>query len=117
MMDRLLCGLKNSGKVLDVIKRYKNVKMVFSGHWHIHDAFVEDGIVFCQTASMREYPFEMRVVEETAPGFLSVRTIGLDNESYAKASYCTDMGNRWVRGTPESREFTVDCNGGAETTH
>jgi 3',5'-cyclic AMP phosphodiesterase CpdA len=111
MMDRLLCGLKNSGKVLDVIKRYRNVKMVFSGHWHINDTYLEDGIVFCQTASMREYPFEMRVAEETASGVLSVRTIGLNNESYAKASYCPDRGNRWVRGTQESREFTVDFNG------
>ena len=112
LMDRLLCGLDNSDKVLDVIKKHKNVKMVCSGHWHIHDAFVKDGIVFCQTASMREYPFEMRIAEETEDGILSVRTMGLDNEAYARESYCTELGNSWVSGTQEAREFIVDFHDG-----
>ena len=33
------------------------------GHWHINDINVVNGVVYCQTASLREWPFEFRLVE------------------------------------------------------
>jgi len=106
LMDLLGVGLYNADKVLELLKRYNNVKMVLSGHWHINDVFDENGIVFCQTGSMREYPYEFRVAEEKA-GLLSIHTMGLDNKKYAEESYCEDRGNRWVSGSEEDRTFVV----------
>jgi len=91
----------------DIIRRYRNIKVAFAGHWHICDATPEDGVVYCQTASLREYPFEIRLVQ-VHDHSLSVTTRGLKNPDFKRLSYVKEWGNDWVAGTPSDREFTVE---------
>jgi len=91
----------------DLIRRQPLVKAAFAGHWHICDAVQEDGVTFCQTAALREYPFEFRLVTVDA-GRLSVATRGLDDDSFQSLSYVEAWGNRWIAGAPADRSFEVD---------
>ena len=90
----------------DLITRHAQVKVAFAGHWHICDATREDGVTFCQTGALREYPFEFRLVTVEAES-LSVTTHGLDDDSFRRLSYVDAWGNRWVAGTPSDRTFQV----------
>ncbi len=88
-----------------IMRRGRKVKAVFAGHWHICDTIREDGIAFCQTGALREYPFEFRLVDVSG-GELTVTTVGsgggFDCESYVEA-----WGNRWVAGADGDRSFSV----------
>jgi 3',5'-cyclic AMP phosphodiesterase CpdA len=89
------------------VSRFPNVRVAFAGHWHISDATRDDGVLFCQTSSLREYPFEIRVAE-VRDGRLSVITTGLKNTEFQRLSYVAEWGNSWVAGSPGDREFTVN---------
>ena len=99
-------GLMNRQEVRDLLSQYRNILAAFAGHWHIYDAYVEEDIVFCQTGSLREYPFEFRLVEVGERG-LSISTHGLTDTCFERASLDPEKGNSWVRGTPDDREFSV----------
>jgi hypothetical protein len=90
----------------DLIRRCPWAKVAFAGHWHLCDMIREDGVTFCQTAALREYPFEFRLVTVEG-GRLSVSTHGLDDDSFARESYVEAWGNRWVAGTEADRTFDV----------
>jgi 3',5'-cyclic AMP phosphodiesterase CpdA len=100
------------GDVLDrnamraMMRRCPQVKIAFAGHWHIADVFREDGVTFCQTGSLREYPFEFRVVE-VLDDTLHVTTAGL-GERFQRESYVEAWGNRWIAGSADDRSFSVE---------
>ncbi|MCC7355341.1 MAG: metallophosphoesterase [Anaerolineae bacterium] len=89
-----------------IICRHPQVKIAFAGHWHICDATEEDGVVFCQTPALREYPFEIRLVE-VHDGSLAVTTVGLNDGLFRRLSYAPEWGNDWVAGMDRDREFSV----------
>ncbi len=93
-------------KALTLIKRYPHVKVAFSGHWHLHDAYTEDGILFCQTGAMREYPFEFRVVDVDGDR-MTIETQGLSDPHFAEESYMPERGNAWVAGTHDARQIEI----------
>ncbi|HXM94882.1 MAG TPA: metallophosphoesterase [Candidatus Dormibacteraeota bacterium] len=99
-------GLINHDEMRALISEYKNVKVVFAGHWHINDIHLEDGVVFCQTCSLREYPFEFRFVEARADG-LHISTVGLEDSSFNCASLIPEKDNTWVAGNDADREWLV----------
>jgi 3',5'-cyclic AMP phosphodiesterase CpdA len=92
--------------VRDLIRRYPKVKAAFAGHWHLCDMIREDGVAFCQTAALREYPFEFKLVTVES-GRLAVTTLGLDDDNFQRQSYIEEWGNRWVAGTEADRTFQV----------
>ncbi len=94
-------------EMLEIIRGHPNVKAAFAGHWHICDVMQDNGVLYCQTASLREYPFEIRVVEVYNQR-LSVTTLGLKDLTFGQLSYMGEWGNDWVAGAPSDREFTVD---------
>jgi len=89
-----------------IIRRHPQVKVAFAGHWHISDVTQEDGVVFCQTPALREYPFEIRLAEVHGDS-LTVTTVGLNDGRFRRLSYVPEWGNDWVAGTTNDREFTV----------
>ncbi len=89
-----------------IIRRHPQVKVAFAGHWHICDVTQEDGVVFCQTPALREYPFEIRLAEVRGDS-LTVTTVGLNDSLFRCLSYLPEWGNDWVAGTGEDREFSV----------
>jgi 3',5'-cyclic AMP phosphodiesterase CpdA len=93
----------------DLIHRSSQVVLALSGHWHINDVQSEDGVVYCQTASMREFPFEMRRCV-VYPDHLAISTIGLNDPDFSRSSYVSEWGNSWVAGTAGDRKFSVSLS-------
>jgi hypothetical protein len=88
------------------VRRHRHVKAAFAGHWHIHDVAVDDGVVYCQTASLREYPFDLRLVRRLGDS-LHVSTIPLRDSTFPGDSYVAEWGNDWVAGLPGDRDFVI----------
>ena len=99
-------GLANGKELRRLLRGYSNIAIAFAGHWHINDIYVEEGIVFCQTCSLREYPFEFRVVDFDHDT-LSITTHGLNNSKFNQLSLMPEKGNHWVAGTSRDREFLL----------
>ena len=91
--------------VRDIVRRSRLVKAAFAGHWHICDTIREDGVTFCQTGALREYPFEFRLVEVSGSE-LTVTTVGIGGDFQCE-SYVESWRNRWVAGADGDRSFTV----------
>jgi len=106
LVDRMGDMLRRD-QVRSIVRGYPNVKAAFAGHWHISDVHHNEGVLYCQTASLREYPFEIRLVQ-VQDGRLSVTTHGLKDPSFQRLSFVPEWGNIWVAGAPEDREFTLD---------
>ena len=89
-----------------LLRQHPRVRLALAGHWHISDFTREDGVAFCQTPALREFPFEFRlaIVEGER---LHVTTHGLDDESFRRQSYVEAWGNAWVAGTETDRTFSV----------
>ena len=92
------------GRLYDITRKHSAVKACFAGHWHLHDAVVSDDILFVMTASLREFPYEVRMVEFDGSK-LVVSTHELDVPKLRDFSYVEEWGNDWVRGVPGAREI------------
>ena len=90
----------------EITRTFPHLRMVFTGHWHIHDLVSDDGVYHCQTASMIEYPLELRLMEHEGNSLTST-IVPLDNPRLAAESVVEEWGNTWVHGTPEDREFKL----------
>ena len=93
----------------EVISKQNNVVAVFSGHWHISDITTVNGVIHCQTGSLMEYPFELRVVDK-GHNQLNLSTIGLNDKKFQYDSFIPEWNNRWVAGQPDDREISVELN-------
>jgi predicted phosphohydrolase len=104
------CGVMgdigNRLAVRELLAKHSNVRMALAGHCHVHDHHVEDGIAFIQTAAMREFPCEFRVVD-VDNGVAAFTTHGLKDPSYSKRSYIEERNNSWVAGKSADRTFTI----------
>ena len=97
--------LVNIEQLHKIIDTSPNIVGVFSGHWHINDITLKDGIFSCLTSSLREWPFEFRLVE-VRDGRLSISTHGLNDPDLRKNSYIEESEHDWIAGETESREFS-----------
>ena len=95
------------GKISPIINNSLNVKLVLTGHWHIFDLSQENSIYHCQTGSLVEYPFEMRLFHVEG-NKMSATTVGLSNQKLREESYVTEWQNSWVAGKRKDREFVID---------
>ena len=82
-----------------------NIIGTFSGHWHINSITVLDNVFHCLTSSLREWPFEFRLVELDEQK-ISITTHGLNDPDLKERSYLEEFGNDWVAGDTKDREFT-----------
>ncbi len=98
-------GVVNIDEVRQVIDSYSNIIAMFTGHWHINDINVINDRVYRQTASLREWPFEFRVVD-VSDQMVSISTHGLDDSSLIEDSYLEELGSAWIAGQPEDRNFS-----------
>jgi 3',5'-cyclic AMP phosphodiesterase CpdA len=93
-----------------LIRGSRSVIASFAGHWHLNDAVVRDGVLHVMTGALREYPYEVRLVEYDGV-LLRVSTHGLDVPELRERSYVPEWGNRWIEGTEEVREFLFTVDG------
>ncbi|MCE5252165.1 metallophosphoesterase [bacterium] len=89
-------------ELLSLVRGSTAVKACFAGHWHIHDALKDHGVWHIMTAALREYPYEIRLVEFNA-GVFEMSTHELDLPELRELSYVKEWGNRWVRGEKNVR--------------
>ena len=89
--------------LLQILKSAPGVKALFYGHMHFHDTLVEDGLLYCQTGSLIEYPNEPRFVQ-IDDQCMRVGTLPLCDGKYAELSYLPEWNNRWVEGRPIDRD-------------
>ena len=105
MLEGFRAGsLACTAQVKKVLTRYPCVKGIFSGHGHWHECLMEDGVLFCQTASLAEYPNEMRLAR-VRDSNMEMEIIGL-GEEYSRMSYMEEVGNSWVAGCKTDRCFS-----------
>ena len=96
--------LENGGALLDLLWKYAQVKVVFSGHVHMH--FIESlgGLTQVVTGALPEYPTEYRDVRVYADR-IEIETIGLSDPSFAARSLIE--GKTWTSGDAEDRTATI----------
>lgn len=98
----------SSGKIKEIIRRNKDcIIAVFSGHTHINEVIVKDDVIFCTTCSLREYPFEIRMIG-IEDRHLNVDTYGLDDPLLTEDSYEAWRNNDWVSGYEADRSFIIN---------
>ena len=79
-------------KLMQMITSAGGVRAILTGHWHIFDIACNDGVYHCQTGSMIEFPFEMRLARVT-DGRLSMTTVGLNDQSFREMSFLCELRN------------------------
>ena len=89
-----------------LIDQNKNVKTVFSGHWHINSFYISNDVYYKIVPSICSYPcevvavdcddYEIRICHKTA-GPLDLQ----------KESIIAEWNNTWVSGTPQTRSIVI----------
>ncbi|MFC1607766.1 metallophosphoesterase family protein [Candidatus Latescibacterota bacterium] len=105
--DEIIPPMSNSTRLRNIIRDSSTIKACFAGHWHINDAVDKDGVWYIQTGALREYPYEIRLVDYS-DGTMSISTHGLDVPDLIKESFVTEWNNRWIAGADDVR--SLDCN-------
>ena len=98
--------IKGHDRLLDITQRYSRLKACFAGHWHINDAVQSNDVWHVMTGALREFPYDIRLVEYTGDSF-RISTHRLDVPDLMELSYVKEWGNRWVEGNEDVR--TVTC--------
>lgn len=91
-------------KLFGITQNIPVVKACIAGHWHINDAVTFGGILYMMTGALREFPYEIRLVEYDGETFY-VSTHELDVPKLRKISYVEKWGNKWVKGNDDIRKF------------
>lgn len=95
--------------LLALISQIANIIAVFAGHWHIASLNSFQGVLHCQTGSLLEYPFEMRLLEKNR-NQLKLSTVGLNDSQFKNDSFIPEWKNHWVAGQPNDRKWNVALN-------
>lgn len=93
-------------EVLDLLESAPNVKVVFTGHWHINDITRVNNLYHVKTSSLIEYPFEYRVVS-VFEKFMDISVVQLPAEDLVVASIVPEWHNEWIRGESFDRERRI----------
>ena len=96
--------LDNGDALLSLLRRFPQVKAVFSGHVHMH--FIEplEGLTQVVTGALPEFPTEyrdVRVYEDR----MEVETLGLSDPSFSARSLIP--GKDWTAGRTGDRTATI----------
>ena len=92
-------------RLLRIAQKYHVIKACFAGHWHINDVVCDSGVWHIMTVALREFPYEIRLVEFKDNNF-RISTHRLDVPELIEISYVKEWGNRWIEGEDEVRFVT-----------
>lgn len=102
-------------EVLEILESAPNVKIVFTGHWHINDITRVNNLYHVKTSSLIEYPFEYRIVS-VSDHFLDISVERLPSDSLSSESLVPDWQNEWIRGESFDRERRIYFDDGRIAT-
>ena len=96
--------LENGDFLLDLLRKHSQVKVVFSGHVHMHFIDRLGGLTQVVTGALPEYPTEYRDVRVYGDR-LEIETVGLSDPSFAAGSLMA--GKEWTSGGAQERTATI----------
>ena len=96
--------LSNGALLIEFLQRYPQVKVIMSGHVHMHFIETQGRITQVVTASLPEYPVEYRDIH-VYEDRLELYTRGLSDTSFARRSLID--GNEWTAGEESDRAATI----------
>ncbi len=94
-------------RLLKITREHSSLKACFAGHWHLNDVVNDGGVWYVMTGALREFPYDIRLVEYTDETFM-ISTHRLDVPELMELSYVREWGNMWVEGGEDVR--TVTCS-------
>ncbi len=97
-------------RIRGLLRKNRMVRACFAGHWHLNDAVVRNGMLHVMTGALREYPYDIRLVERNGDA-LRVTNHRLDVPELVKYSYIAEWGNRWIEGNTAVRDFEFQFGG------
>ena len=104
--DETIGKIENVNKIRKIIDQHKNVKIVFSGHWHINSLYISNDVHYKIVPSICSYPCEVVVVDcDDDKIRIYNESIGLSN--LQKESLIVEWNNTWVAGTRETRNIVI----------
>lgn len=106
-LSTLILQSGHRDKLLEIICRHPQVTLALAGHWHLNDVTHWKRARFVQTASLREYPFEIRLFE-LDNGRLAGKTTGLSETRFREESFVPEWNNDWIAGKTADREIEID---------
>ena len=106
-LQHLVDEVPNHGRLIRIIERNPQIKLILSGHWHIHDIITRESQVFCSTGSMIEYPVEMRLVE-LSDRRVSISTVSIGEGRFAEESLIQKYRNEFTAGADKDRTFLFE---------
>ncbi len=103
-------GFKNGGALdngpllMHILRRYPQVRAIFSGHVHMHYILTQSNVTQVVTGALPEYPVEYRevLVHNT---HLEIKTRGLSNPEFARRSLIP--GKEWTSGEVQDRSAII----------
>ena len=98
--------IENVSKLREIIENNKNVKIVFSGHWHINSLDIIKGVYYKIVPSVCDFPCEVVVVDCDAKEIKIHNKVAVSPE-LQKTSFIAEWNNTWVLGSRKSRNIAI----------
>ncbi len=97
-------SLTNGSLLVELLQRHAQVRVLFSGHAHMHCINHVDGLTHVVTGALNEFPLEYRDIH-VHDDHLEIHTRGLTDPSFAAHSLIE--GNEWTAGEEGDRYAIV----------
>ena len=101
--------IENVSKIRSIIAQNKNVKIVFSGHWHINSLHLSNNVYYKIVPSICEYPCEV-VVADCDDTEIRIHNKAIAGSEFQKDSIISEWNNTWVSGSQKSRNIMIILN-------
>jgi len=89
--------IENVSKIRKIIKQNGNVKIVFSGHWHIDSLHIRNDIHYKIVPSVCDYPCEVVVVDCDDPE-IKLYNKAIGTPVMQRDSFISEWNNTWAAG-------------------
>lgn len=109
-LDRVIHDVPPSFQksIVELARRYPNLKAVFSGHNHLHTlAYDESGTAYVTTSSLVETPFEFKLVEVSGSSLrMSTHRLAMETINGAAPRYNSQRA--YAQGRQQDRGFVME---------
>ena len=97
-------SLVNSELFMSLLRRHQQVKLLLTGHRHLHCILQSGYITQVTTGALIEYPIEYRDIH-VYDDRIEIHTLGLSNDEFANRSLIE--GNHWPAGEEQDRHAVI----------
>ncbi|WP_010276264.1 metallophosphoesterase family protein [Paenibacillus senegalensis] len=111
-LDRIIHDVPDDFQrsLVELVRRFPNLKAVFSGHNHLNTLTCESGAAFVTASSLVETPFEYKLIEVTETSLkMSTHSLGLPSLNGQAPQY--NEQKAYAQGRLQDRQFEFHYNG------